>query len=351
MISMVENSDAIENSNTLIKNSIIPQSSSWLITGASGFIGSQIINTLRKMKESGLDIQITSVDSGIRGGIRDTYIKETNFFNFDITSNNWPNITPHTHILHLASIASPVYYRKYPLETLDANYRGTLNILKKGLEWGSKVLLMSSSEIYGDPTNESIPTPESYKGNVSSVGPRACYDEGKRVTETLGWIYAKQFGLNITIARPFNFYGPGMRLDDGRAVPDFLHSVIKNENIIIRSDGTPTRSFCYIGDAVKALLQMLIASTGFNIYNVGNPDVEISVVNLAKLIAEKATNMGWQGEIIYQLSDDQDYLTNNPSRRVPDISLIKSSLGWEAKIKLEDGMIRTIQHFNESKIA
>jgi len=350
MISMVEINDAIENSNTLIRNSVIPQSSSWLITGASGFIGSQIINTLFEMKKSGLDIQITSVDSGIRGGIRDNYIKATNFYNFDLTSNDWPNLKPHTHILHLASIASPVYYRKYPLETLDANYRGTLNVLKKGLEWGSKVLLMSSSEIYGEPTNESIPTPESYNGNVSSVGPRACYDEGKRVTETLGWIYANQFGLDITIARPFNFYGPGMRLDDGRVVPDFLHSVIKNENIIIRSDGTPTRSFCYISDAVNALLQMILVSTGFKIYNVGNPDLEISVVNLAKLIAEKAANMGWQGEVIYQLSDDKDYLINNPSRRVPDISLLKRSLGWEAKTKLEDGLKKTIQHFKESVI-
>ena len=342
----IECSDAVKVANQLVSSGKFPRKSKWLITGGSGFLGSQILNALNEVRNLGLDIEILSIDSAIRGKNRDWYFRENSIMNFDVTKP-WPKLEPFSHILHLASIASPVYYRKYPLETLDSNYSGTLNALEHAKMWGSKILLMSSSEIYGDPAAHAIPTREDYRGNVSSIGPRACYDEGKRVMETLGWIYSEHSAVNVAIARPFNFYGPGMRLDDGRVLPDFFKAIQEKLDLTIHSDGTPKRSFCYVSDAIQALLHFVILIDGFEVLNIGNPSEEISISALASVVAEQAVKFGWNGRIKQVNSTEENYLVNNPSRRVPDISRIQDYLGWTPKTNLQDGIQRSLQHFDE----
>jgi dTDP-glucose 4,6-dehydratase/UDP-glucuronate decarboxylase len=273
-LSSVELNDARLVYEDLEMRGLFPRDSRWLVTGASGFLGTQFLNVLRTAKERGLNCEIVAIDSNIRGVNRGWYFEGCEFLEFDIT-NPWPDLGTFTHILHLASIASTIYYRQFPLETLHSNYEGTKNALEVARAQGASLLLMSSSEIYGDPTAEFIPTMETYRGNVSSIGPRACYDEGKRVMETLAWIYSNQHKMNISIARPFNFYGPGMRLDDGRVLPDIFNSVVSGSDIVLYSDGKPTRSFCYVSDAIQGLLEMVLSDRSWKLYNVGKSKTEI----------------------------------------------------------------------------
>ena len=344
----IEKSDAENVARYLIANAEFPKKSRWLITGASGFLGSQILNVLVNLKELGYDCSITAMDSGSRGGLRHWYFNNVDFIQHDIT-NAWPELEPHSHILHLASIASPIYYRKFPLETLNANYLGTLNALQVAEKWGSRILLMSSSEIYGDPAKEFIPTNESYRGNVSSVGPRACYDEGKRVMETLGWIFETHHGVDVSIVRPFNFYGPGMRLDDGRVLPDFFGAISRDEDLVLHSDGTPTRSFCYSSDAVTALFSVLLSDENEKLFNVGNSDLEISMSELAVVVAKEARALGWEGSIKHTPSEDKNYLINNPNRRVPNLERLFKSTHWKAHVTLQEGINRSLRHFLETE--
>lgn len=345
-ISQIELEDSLNTANKVIKSYDFPSSSKWLITGASGFLGSQVLNVLSAIKNLGYDCEITALDSGSRGGLRNWYFSDTNFFQHDITKK-WPELEPHDYILHFASIASPPYYRKFPLETLDANYSGTLNALKMANKWKSKILLMSSSEIYGDPPNDCIPTKESYRGNVSSVGPRACYDEGKRVMETLGWIFETNYGVDVSIVRPFNFYGPGMRLDDGRVLPDFFGSITRSEDLVLHSNGKPTRSFCYSADALTAIFAVLLLNAKEKVFNIGNSDIEISITDLAELVALEARSLGWNGSIKLAPSADENYLVNNPNRRVPDLQRINQFADWKAQVNLQEGINRSLRHFLE----
>lgn len=344
--SKIELEDAAIVFDSLMRKGIFPVRTRWLVTGAGGFLGSQILNVLREAKRQGFDCEIVVMDSNVRGGVRDWYSKDAQIVKHDVVQP-WPNLGEFTHILHLASIASPVYYRQFPLETLQSNYVGTLNALEVANKSSAKLLLMSSSEIYGDPTPEYIPTPESYRGNVSSIGPRACYDEGKRVMETLAWIYKNQYDMNISIARPFNFYGPGMRLDDGRILPDMFKAIVSNSNIVLFSDGKPTRSFCYVSDAISGLFQMILNEKKWKLYNVGNPNTEINMSDLAKMVAETAREQGWSGKIKYEVSSESDFLVNNPNRRLPSTDLISSELAWEAKVELQAGVVRSVSHFME----
>jgi len=344
--SRIEMDDAKGTFNSLRDKGIFPIRTRWLITGAGGFLGSQILNVLQEAKRQSFDCEIVIMDSNIRGSVRDWYFKDAQVIKHDVVQP-WPNLGDFTHVLHLASIASPIYYRQFPMETLQSNYLGTINALDQARKNGAKLLLMSSSEIYGDPTPENIPTPEAYRGNVSSIGPRACYDEGKRVMETLAWIYQSQNDMNISIARPFNFYGPGMRLDDGRVLPDMFNSVVSGSDIILYSDGKPTRSFCYVSDAISALFQIVFDEKSWKLYNVGNSNTEVSMSDLANITGNIARSLGWLGNIRFEVPKESDYLINNPKRRLPCTNLIRNELSWAPRIDLMTGITRSLEHFME----
>ena len=245
------------------------------------------------------------------------------------------------YILHMASIASPMFYRQYPLETIDANIGGLRKVLDYARSAGSKgVLFFSSSEIYGDPSDDCIPTDEEYRGLVSPVGPRACYDEAKRFGETLCYTFAQQFGAPVTVVRPFNNFGPGMRLDDRRAPADFAKAVLENRDIVMYSDGAPTRTFCYIADSVAGYLQALTYGK-FDYFNIGMAAPEISIRRFAELFIEAGADLcGYTGQLRLEVSPDADYLTHNPSRRRPKTDKAEAMLGYKAKIVVDEGVRR-----------
>ena len=247
------------------------------------------------------------------------------------------------YIIHAASIASPPTYRKFPIKTVDVNYQGTKNLLEIAKEKKIKsMLLLSSSEIYGDP--EIFPTPESYVGKVSCTGPRACYDESKRLAETISILYFQQYNIPIKIARPFNVYGPYLNLDDGRIIPDFMNNAINKSEIIIHSDGSPTRSFCYVSDAISGFFKLLFSKHDGIICNVGN-DEEVSVKDVADTIKNI---MAKPISIKIIKSDDPNYTKDNPQRRCPDLSLIKKSVKYIPQIDLEEGLERVYKWYRSN---
>ncbi|PAF48850.1 epimerase [Helicobacter sp. 12S02232-10] len=247
-------------------------------------------------------------------------------------------------IIHLASIASPVFYRQYPIETLDANIWGLRNLLEFYKDKPIKGLLFfSSSEIYGDPSPDQIPTDEDYRGNVACIGPRACYDESKRFGETLCYLFAQKYSMPITIARPFNNYGPGMNPEDKRVPADFAKAILQNKNIEILSDGSPKRTFCYISDALSGYIKTL-AYQKFDYFNIGTDTPEISIKELAliyKNAGEKLLN--YNQNIIFETPSDKEYLTHNPNRRSPIIKKAKELLSYEPKILVEEGVERFLK--------
>ena len=250
----------------------------------------------------------------------------------------------------MASIASPTFYRKYPIETLDANIWGLRSLLEfyKGKNIKG-FLFFSSSEIYGDPFPEFIPTDETYLGNVSSMGPRACYDEAKRFGETICYLFAKKFGISIGIVRPFNNYGPGMVLNDKRVPADFCKSVFEGRDIEIFSDGGPTRTFCYISDAIIGYLKVMTCD-GFNFFNIGIDKPEISIKTLADIFQEKGKKvLGYAGSVKYLKNDEKDYLTHNPNRRCPKIDKARIELGYNPKISVNEGVERFLKFMKINK--
>ncbi|WP_018887609.1 NAD-dependent epimerase/dehydratase family protein [Paenibacillus massiliensis] len=248
-------------------------------------------------------------------------------------------------IFHMASLASPVYYRLHPIETIDADVTGVRRLLEfyktkkiKGF------LFYSSSEIYGDPHLSQIPTPEEYWGNVNPCGPRACYDESKRFGETLCYNFSRQFGMPTTIVRPFNNYGPGMRINDQRVVADFAQAIVNNEDIVIYSDGTPTRTFDYIPDATVGYIKCALYGK-FDIFNIGSDGPEISV----RQLAEMYRNIGFEinqysGNISFKVHNDEEYLVDNPNRRCPNINKAKHILGYNPQIHIEEGIKRYLNY-------
>ncbi|TCZ76855.1 NAD-dependent epimerase/dehydratase family protein [Paenibacillus albiflavus] len=251
-------------------------------------------------------------------------------------------------IFHMASLASPVYYRLHPIETIDADVTGLRRMLDFYKEKKLKgFLFYSSSEIYGDPHPSQIPTPESYWGNVNTCGPRACYDESKRFGETLCYNYARQYGMPVTIVRPFNNYGPGMRINDQRVVADFAKAVIDNEDIVIFSDGKPTRTFDYLPDAIVGYLKCVLYGK-FEIFNIGSDSQELSIMQLAELYRKTAKELfDYGGDIVFKTHEDKEYLTDNPNRRCPDISKAKALLQYRPQIHIEEGIRRYIEYLRE----
>ena len=307
-----------------------------LIAGGKGFLGTYFTNVLKqineflskKMKIIVIDNLITAKDKENNTNSNVTLIEQDISESFDFQGELH-------YIIHAASIASPPTYRKFPIKTVDVNYQGTKNLLEIAKRKKIKsMLLLSSSEIYGDP--EIIPTPESYLGKVSCIGPRACYDESKRLAETISILYFQQYQVPVKIARPFNVYGPYLNLDDGRIIPDFMSNAIKNSEIVIHSDGAPTRSFCYASDAITAFFKLLFSDYNGTAFNVGN-DEEISVKDVANMI-QKIMEKPISVKMIK--SNDPNYTKDNPQRRCPDLSLIKNSVNYTPKINFEEGLKR-----------
>ena len=315
-----------------------------LIAGGKGFLGTYFTSVLTKINETlskpmkiiVLDSLITSKDKKDSVNQNIEFLEQDISKNFEISDNI-------DYIIHAASIASPPTYRKFPIKTVDVNYQGTKNLLEIAKEKKVRsMLLLSSSEIYGDP--EIFPTPESYVGKVSCTGPRACYDESKRLAETISILYFQQYKIPIKIARPFNVYGPYLNLDDGRIIPDFMNNAINKSQIIIHSDGSPTRSFCYVSDAIGGFFKLLLSKHDGIICNVGN-DEEVSVKNVAdtiKNIVAKPISI----KIIE--SNDPNYTKDNPQRRCPDLSLIKKSVNYIPKIDLEEGLKRVYKWYRSN---
>ena len=315
-----------------------------LIAGGKGFLGTYFTSVLTKINETlskpmkiiVLDSLITSKDKKDNVNQNIEFLEQDISKSFEIDDNI-------DYIIHAASIASPPTYRKFPIKTVDVNYQGTKNLLEIAKEKKVRsMLLLSSSEIYGDP--EIFPTPESYVGKVSCTGPRACYDESKRLAETISILYFQQYKIPIKIARPFNVYGPYLNLDDGRIIPDFMNNAINKSQIIIHSDGSPTRSFCYVSDAIGGFFKLLLSKHDGIICNVGN-DEEVSVKNVAdtiKNIVAKPISI----KIIE--SNDPNYTKDNPQRRCPDLSLIKKSVNYIPKIDLEEGLKRVYKWYRSN---
>ena len=333
-----------------------------LIVGGAGFLGYYLVQAALAWNRESPErpITVTVFDNYIRGippwlsaleGTAGLYMVR-----HDI-SKPLPALLPDfDYIIHAGSIASPIYYRQHPIETMDANVGGLRSLLEyartqaaKGLPLKS-FLFYSSSEIYGDPTPGNIPTPETYRGNVSCTGPRACYDESKRYGETLCVNFAQQHGIPVKVARPFNHYGPGLKITDGRLIPDFARDILNNRDIVMLSDGSPRRTFCYVADAVAGYYRMLVLGRPGEAYNIGIETPEISVIELAsKLAAVSRSLTGYKGTVVRKESVDRDYLVDNPERRCPDISKAREHFGYNPSIGLDEGLMRTMLWYRENR--
>ncbi len=313
-----------------------------VITGGSGFLGRYILGALIFLNKNVLNkpCKIISIDnyitsSGSKILDKEKYVK---YIKHDVAKPlNLPGKVDY--IMHAAGIASPIYYQKYQLETIDVAVNGTRNMLE--LAKTKKVksfLFFSSSEIYGNPTSDAIPTKETYNGNVSSIGPRSCYDESKRLGETLCMTYYSVYNTPIKMVRPFNVYGPGLRSSDYRVVPAFILNAIKGKVIPVHANGKQTRTFCYISDAVAGFFKVLLSEKNGEVYNIGNDDNEINMNQLAKTL-----NGIFDNKLnIKNISYPKDYPQGEPQRRCPDLSKIKKELGYSPAVNLEEGLGRTL---------
>ena len=262
------------------------------------------------------------------------------------------------YIIHAASIASPTYYRKYPIETMDANVNGLRTLLEYALDEQragrglAGFLFYSTSEIYGDPPADQIPTPETFRGNVSCTGPRACYDESKRYGETLCVNFAQQHGIPVTVARPFNNYGPGLKVTDGRVISDFAADILAGRDVVMLSTGTPSRTFCYVADAVIGYYKILVRGRAGEAYNIGSESPEISMAELAaRLVAVAGDLWGYRGSVVLGTSSDVDYLVDNPNRRCPVIAKARAELDYEPSVTLDDGLRRALIWYGANSAA
>jgi UDP-glucuronate decarboxylase len=305
-----------------------------LVTGGAGFIGSHLTRALLARGH-----QVTILDNfftGRRANIADLAANPRfSVIEHDITGPVEP--IEADEIYNLACPASPVHYQHDPVKTVLANVMGAIHMLELAKKTGARILQASTSEVYGNP--EIHPQPESYVGHVNPIGPRACYDEGKRCAETLFFDYHRQFGLDIKVARIFNTYGPAMRRDDGRVVSNFIYQALEGQPITIYGDGSQTRSFCYIDDMVDGLIRLMESGSGVTgPVNLGNPD-EFTIEELAEKIIELT---GGESKLIYKPLPQDD-----PEQRQPDIALAASALGWSPKIKLDKGLAKTIAAFKQ----
>ena len=300
-----------------------------LITGGAGFIGSHLCERLLNDGN-----EVICLDNFFTGS-KDNIIHLMNNPYFEVIRHDIeePILLEVDEIYHLASPASPIHYQKDPVKTVKTNVMGAINVLDIAKRTGARVLLASTSEVYGDP--EIHPQVEEYRGNVNPIGPRACYDEGKRCAETLFFDYYREYGVDIRVIRIFNTYGPRMAVNDGRVVSNFIIQALKNEDITIYGDGSQTRSFQYVDDLINGMIKMM-KSDYIGPINIGNPD-EFTILDLAKKVIDLINS---KSKIIFKPLPQDD-----PKKRRPDITKAKKYLNWEPKVKLEDGLKNTIEYF------
>lgn len=306
-----------------------------IVTGGAGFIGNHLCRKL--LADGNTVVCIDNLFTGSQKNIEDM-ISHPNFtfINHNIIDHDIQSKLPTEidQIYHLACPASPPAYQLDPVYTIETNVLGTMNALEIARNLNARILLTSTSEIYGDP--KISPQVEEYWGNVNPIGIRSCYDEGKRIAETLMIEHNRKYGLAVRIARIFNTYGPNMDKNDGRVVSNFINQCLENQNITIYGDGSQTRSFCYVEDTVNGLIRLMNNEQTIGPINIGNPH-EITVKELANIV-KKMTNS--VSEIIYMNLPSDD-----PMKRKPDITKAKHFLNWEPEIQLEDGLQKTIQYF------
>lgn len=303
-----------------------------LVTGGAGFLGSHLCGFL--LDQGYRVICLDNFSSGQKANIEE-FLGNKNFelLDHDVTT---PFDVKVDEIYNLACLASPYYYQKYPIETLRSSVLGAINVLELSRKLGGiKVLQTSTSEIYGDP--EVHPQVESYNGNVNPIGPRACYDEGKRCAETLFFDYYRQYQIPIKVVRIFNTYGPKMAKDDGRVISNFISQALSGKKLTVHGDGSQTRSFCYVSDMISGLYKMMQTESFTGPVNLGNPD-EFTIKEIAENIAHKL-----QAEIEFNAVPQEDR-QEDPRRRKPDISLARSQLAWQPTVDLEEGLTQTIDY-------
>lgn len=310
-----------------------------LVTGFAGSLGFMLVQFLTQYR---LASKVYLLDNYVFGKPDWVDQLDTSYFTIleaDVTTCDFP--VDANLIFHMASLASPVYYRLHPIETMDADVIGLRRLLdfykdKKIYN----LLFYSTSEIYGDPDPNQVPTPETYWGNANTVGPRACYDESKRYGETLCYNYHHVHGFPVAIVRPFNSYGPGLRVNDKRAPADFAMNVLNNEDIVLYSDGTATRTFCYNTDMTLATLKIILQQK-FDVYNAGNDQGEMTVKQLAEIYRKLAEKLfGYTANIIYKEHVDKEYNSDNPQRRCPNLTKIKDDLFYSPTVATLQGIER-----------
>ncbi|TMM58935.1 SDR family oxidoreductase [Maribacter algarum] len=302
-----------------------------LITGAAGFLGSHLCD--RFIKEG---YHVIAMDNLITGDLKNIEhlfkLEQFEYYHHDVTKFvHVPGKLDY--ILHFASPASPIDYLKIPIQTLKVGALGTHNLLGLAKEKGARVLIASTSEIYGDPLVH--PQTEEYYGNVNTIGPRGVYDEAKRFQESITMAYNRFHGVETRIVRIFNTYGPRMRLNDGRVIPAFMGQALRGEDLTVFGDGSQTRSFCYVDDEVEGIYRLLMSDYDLPV-NIGNPH-EITIRDFAEEIIKLT---GTTQKVIYK-----DLPQDDPMQRQPDISKAKEILGWEPKVGREEGMRKTFEYF------
>ncbi len=302
-----------------------------LVTGGAGFIGSHLCEFLLKQNH-----EVICVDNFYTGQKENiTHLLPNTSFEVIRHDVTFPLYIEIDQIYNLACPASPVHYQFDPVQTTKTNVHGAINILGLAKRVKARVLQASTSEVYGDPTQH--PQREDYWGNVNPIGPRSCYDEGKRCAETLFFDYHRQHNLEIKVARIFNTYGPKMHPNDGRVVSSFIVQALEGNDITIFGDGSQTRSFCFVDDLVEGLVHLMESESGFTgPVNLGNP-CEFTIKRLAEMVIAMT---GSKSQVLYMPLPQDD-----PQQRQPDITLAKNKLNWTTSIELEEGLVKTIEYF------
>lgn len=320
-----------------------------LISGGAGFLGSYFVGAIHLLNKDRLKnpCRIIILDNYITGS-KDSFVhalagQHLRFIEADVTKP-FAVDEPVDFIIHAAGLASPAYYKKFPLETIDAAIMGTRHLLELARnKKGASFLFFSSSEVYGDPDPAFLPTPEHYRGNVSCMGPRACYDESKRLAETVCVTYHEVHGVPVKIVRPFNVYGPGMKPNDYRVIPTFMMHALAGKSLPVHNKGNQTRTFCYVTDAVAGFFKVLLMGKNGEAYNVGIDDAEVNMVTLANMI----TDFFPQKIKVELIGYPPSYPGDEPNRRCPDITKARK-LGYNPTVDLKSGLARTLGWYRDT---